>query len=225
MSEIKFACPHCAQPLEAPPDLGGSEIACPQCERRIAVPHSTAQASAHHPAQVIGTQDSTTYAQRKENSSSHKAWQIVLWSGIGLIVLFGVFQPACEGKWWWGHSDYRNGEFYLYGPDKWHFVPIFTGLLDSTVPFLVRIALATGILVIGFLPVLRLNARQRRVLVAGTLLAFGLSLFEYGERVLYPIFSDSFDYRPTAKFLVGLAAFISLALLLSLHNWKKGFGK
>ncbi len=35
---IKFNCPHCSQPLEAPEDMRGEYIPCPKCERLISIP-------------------------------------------------------------------------------------------------------------------------------------------------------------------------------------------
>ena len=37
MSDIKFACPHCGQHLEAPVDMAGQLIDCPSCSRPIEV--------------------------------------------------------------------------------------------------------------------------------------------------------------------------------------------
>lgn len=38
MSEIKFACPHCEQSLEAPSDMAGSQVECPSCGKTLAIP-------------------------------------------------------------------------------------------------------------------------------------------------------------------------------------------
>lgn len=38
MSDIRFACADCGQPLEADPSMAGSEIHCPQCTASITIP-------------------------------------------------------------------------------------------------------------------------------------------------------------------------------------------
>jgi DNA-directed RNA polymerase subunit RPC12/RpoP len=38
MSDIKFRCLHCAQPLEAPVEMGGEAVDCPSCKGRITIP-------------------------------------------------------------------------------------------------------------------------------------------------------------------------------------------
>lgn len=37
-AQIKFACPHCGQQLEAPADMAGETVACPGCNRAILIP-------------------------------------------------------------------------------------------------------------------------------------------------------------------------------------------
>ena len=38
MADLKFTCPHCKQPLEAPPEYFGQNIDCPSCNKNIVVP-------------------------------------------------------------------------------------------------------------------------------------------------------------------------------------------
>ncbi len=38
MDDIVFACPHCSQSLEAPPDMAGQTANCPGCGKGVAVP-------------------------------------------------------------------------------------------------------------------------------------------------------------------------------------------
>jgi DNA-directed RNA polymerase subunit RPC12/RpoP len=38
MSELKFACPHCQQPLACDDQFAGRQIACPACNSLTAVP-------------------------------------------------------------------------------------------------------------------------------------------------------------------------------------------
>lgn len=38
MDDIRFACSHCGQHLEAPPDMGGESVQCPNCSKTIEVP-------------------------------------------------------------------------------------------------------------------------------------------------------------------------------------------
>ena len=37
MEEVKFECPHCEQPLEAPADMAGQLVACPKCGQNVEV--------------------------------------------------------------------------------------------------------------------------------------------------------------------------------------------
>lgn len=38
MAEINFDCPHCGQNLDAPDDMAGWGIDCPNCKRKIRIP-------------------------------------------------------------------------------------------------------------------------------------------------------------------------------------------
>ncbi|MGD9874517.1 MAG: hypothetical protein AB7T27_09640 [Kiritimatiellia bacterium] len=38
MTDIAFGCPHCQQPLEAPPEMAGEYIECPTCKQSISIP-------------------------------------------------------------------------------------------------------------------------------------------------------------------------------------------
>lgn len=38
MTDIGFACPHCQQPLEAPPELAGRRVECPACKATLQIP-------------------------------------------------------------------------------------------------------------------------------------------------------------------------------------------
>jgi len=44
MADMKFECPKCSQPLEAPEEMAGGVIACPACEGEIAVPEKEKEA-------------------------------------------------------------------------------------------------------------------------------------------------------------------------------------
>ncbi len=41
MQEIKFNCYHCGQPLEAPNNMRGEIMDCPQCQRSLVIPETT----------------------------------------------------------------------------------------------------------------------------------------------------------------------------------------
>jgi len=47
MSDIKFNCPTCTQPLEAPPEMAGQLIECPKCKKSLEIP------SLPHPAPEV----------------------------------------------------------------------------------------------------------------------------------------------------------------------------
>ena len=63
MTEIKFHCPHCDQPLEAPSDLFGQTIDCPTCDRSIQVPKGTPDLHSAHRRAHLGA-DSHLWLQR-----------------------------------------------------------------------------------------------------------------------------------------------------------------
>src|SRR5512138_2707025 len=46
MPDIKFACPHCQQHIEAPEGYAGTEISCPACQGGMRVPGTPAAAAA-----------------------------------------------------------------------------------------------------------------------------------------------------------------------------------
>jgi len=51
MSELKFNCPHCQQPLEVPEELLGQEIDCPACNGKLQLPATqSAQRTSAPPA-------------------------------------------------------------------------------------------------------------------------------------------------------------------------------
>ena len=45
MSEIKFACPHCAQRVACDANYCGVQITCPACQSEMTVPRTAASAS------------------------------------------------------------------------------------------------------------------------------------------------------------------------------------
>lgn len=46
MSDLRFNCPRCRQPLEAGEDMSNETLACPNCGQRITVPAATPAAAA-----------------------------------------------------------------------------------------------------------------------------------------------------------------------------------
>lgn len=42
MADVKFNCPHCKQPLEAPEEMRGQPIDCPSCNKAFTIPTPTA---------------------------------------------------------------------------------------------------------------------------------------------------------------------------------------
>lgn len=50
MSEdIAFSCPHCAQHLEAPPEMAGDQVECPSCSQAISIPAQPAPTPSPQP--------------------------------------------------------------------------------------------------------------------------------------------------------------------------------
>jgi hypothetical protein len=45
-ADLKFSCPHCAQPLEVSPEAAGALLPCPTCQREIQAPSPPAQTGA-----------------------------------------------------------------------------------------------------------------------------------------------------------------------------------
>ena len=39
MGDIRFECTHCGQHLQSAPDMAGSSLQCPVCDRRITIPN------------------------------------------------------------------------------------------------------------------------------------------------------------------------------------------
>ncbi len=63
MSDIKFDCLHCSQHLEAPDDMQGQTIDCPNCNTPIRIPFSDRQEAAPPPSTATepGDDDSTVF--------------------------------------------------------------------------------------------------------------------------------------------------------------------
>ena len=40
MADMKFECPKCSQPLEAPEEMAGEVIECPSCGEQITIPEN-----------------------------------------------------------------------------------------------------------------------------------------------------------------------------------------
>ncbi len=54
MSDFKFNCPHCQQPLEGPQEIVGTTINCPSCNGAIKLPDpATSQPQEAQPPQVV----------------------------------------------------------------------------------------------------------------------------------------------------------------------------
>ncbi|HOU69212.1 MAG TPA: hypothetical protein PKW49_11675 [Paludibacteraceae bacterium] len=63
MADLKFDCPHCKQPLEAPPEYFGEIINCPSCNGEIHVPTASAPRRAVAPPLKF-TPQKTTFNSR-----------------------------------------------------------------------------------------------------------------------------------------------------------------
>ena len=48
MNDLKFACPHCNQPLEVPEELLGQVLECPSCKNQIQTPQRASLAKPAH---------------------------------------------------------------------------------------------------------------------------------------------------------------------------------
>lgn len=73
MSEIKFACPHCQQHLEAPPDMAGDSLACPSCNEAIRVPTAPGGAL---PANEVTLETSTSGSALSEEAAAETSLTI-----------------------------------------------------------------------------------------------------------------------------------------------------
>ena len=43
MADVSFVCPECRQPLEAPEEMAGEQVACPACNAELTVPVGPAE--------------------------------------------------------------------------------------------------------------------------------------------------------------------------------------
>lgn len=95
MPDLKFACPHCRQHLEAPAEMFGTDIACPSCNKGIQVPWPDAvpkQSELPLPSPVRGAGTSVGHRQQKSEGASNRLtkgfflWSIALGLGIADVL-------------------------------------------------------------------------------------------------------------------------------------------
>jgi len=88
MGDIKFKCPSCAQPLEAPQDMVGQRTDCPTCRATINIPHS--QEKTGETNRAIPASPSTPSSTKEAESTKRK--KEVLGSGIGIggLIVFAI---------------------------------------------------------------------------------------------------------------------------------------
>ena len=93
MADIKFTCPHCPQPLEAPSDMEGETINCPSCLKQLVIPHIqrvAPPAPARKPiqplAQISRPKDSTPRPTQQRKSPKGKIILLLIVLCLGYIV-------------------------------------------------------------------------------------------------------------------------------------------
>ena len=75
MADIKFNCPHCNQPLEAPPEYFGQSIDCPACGGQITVPEPSlpkAPVIPPRPKVVLKTNSQATQTNQNTNTPVYR---------------------------------------------------------------------------------------------------------------------------------------------------------
>jgi len=55
MSDLKFNCPHCDQPLEAPEQMLGQVVPCPSCQGQVQLPEPEPPAEPARPTPAVPT--------------------------------------------------------------------------------------------------------------------------------------------------------------------------
>lgn len=119
MSEIKFACPHCAQHVACDNDYAGISILCPACGKPMDVPVLSAQAADHPDLYLVASKPSlprppTTHLPRLD-PWSERAWneqadaatgepagRTPLWvvSALGTVILAAILRASgAAGPW------------------------------------------------------------------------------------------------------------------------------
>ena len=78
MSEIRFACPHCAQHIACEESYRGASIDCPACQGRMIVPHNPAVRTARNPTAAVG-EFSTAATARATGESDLDYWTEEAW--------------------------------------------------------------------------------------------------------------------------------------------------
>lgn len=134
--------------------------------------------------------------------SMTKAQLTVLWAGLAVAALFTICQPV-----------------KLRGlTPKWSFTLIDEGLEDGTIPFLVRVAIATFIAILALAPRLRLNAAQLWAVFIGLTACFTLSLFRFDNPNYTFIFDHQYRLEANIVVLMLVCGFITAATVLSLRR-------
>lgn len=253
MVDIHFNCPQCGGPLTTESDLAGTAVSCPHCSVEITIP-STGQSYKKCPfcAESI-LQDATKcrfcksdilpppLPPRARNGFSLKFLQFndaqfkLLWFGLIVTSLCGVFQLVCDDYWRWRWD--HDGNLKNFFNTHWQIVPIFKGLEGGTVPFLLRVATATLIGIVLLHTRIALNSAQKLILAMGITAGFLLSLFQFeysgsqyypnwgvygaytsADLTITPVFSTAFRVEGNTILLIVLAAVLTTALLFTFRS-------
>ena len=220
---IKLSCPHCHQHLEAPTDMSGATVPCPACKQDIKIPSPTAIIIDHDHRRK-------SFFPPRLNSKQAKT----MWTFLGLILLFSIFQLSCSGYFSLNLSNIRY--LHLRGgthfsdilrivqssPRWYHITPIFTGLEDHT-PYLVIYLVFLAVIALFFQsnriqPILN---KKQRVTVNWTLVVVSFFLLtkiskdKYYSRTfeITPFFSENYELTSHAVFVAIIIILISCALI------------
>lgn len=126
MSDVKFYCPKCKQPLEAPEDMLGQTVDCPSCNTRIQIPQSQPKATpvVRTTHQSISKPRSKAHTQTQHRGTQTRPKLIFVFSALAIVIValavtIGVFvnrqtRPgSVEGGAWvikgGGQSDVLRG--------------------------------------------------------------------------------------------------------------------
>jgi len=85
MSDFKFNCPHCEQPLEAPKEMLGQTIECPSCKGAIELPAPAPQPKSITPVKIS-----------KKKSPVQKGCGFLIVIVVGIPLLIGIFSGISD---------------------------------------------------------------------------------------------------------------------------------
>jgi tetratricopeptide (TPR) repeat protein len=96
MGDYEFNCPHCKQLLEAPADMLGQSIDCPNCNKYIQLPKSppVTRPTRVTPRSALSANAAPPRPPPDLPLSKKSRKNILIWSSISLVILFSIILSA-----------------------------------------------------------------------------------------------------------------------------------